>query len=277
MTDDRHLTTLRRLAWACVLLMLVVTSASAWLRLAQPRSACFDWPACRSADRPPAAAVAPTVLGDPRTLAVVRGTHRVAATGVLVVVIVMATLALARPPRRAIAGRYALALLALALALSALGIFTPGSRAAGVLLGNLLGGLLMLALSWRLLLHLGGRPGSGRVLARWASVGAGLWAVQAALGALSGSGHSDAAPAAHMALALLAGSCALGVGWAARRQGRRREGAGLLALTGLQFLLGAGAAGSAAAPAVVLLHNIAAALGLALLFGLARGAEASSA
>jgi len=161
--------------------------------------------------------------------------------------------------------------------LSALGIVTPGSRAAGVLLGNLLGGLLMLALSWRLLLHLGGWPGSSRALARWARVGAGLWAVQAALGALSGSGHSDAAPVAHMALALLAGSCALGVGWAARRQGRRREGAGLLALTGLQFLLGAGAAGSAAAPAVVLLHNIGAALGLALLFGLARGAEASSA
>jgi len=277
MTTDPRLHTLRRLAWACVLLMLVVTSASAWLRLAQPRPACLDWPGCRSADRPAATAVAPTVLGAPRTLALVRGSHRVAATLVLVIVIAVAALSLARPPRRPAAGRIALALLGLALALSALGIVTPGSRAAGVLLGNLLGGLLMLALSWRLLLHLGGWPGSSRALARWARVGAGLWAVQAALGALSGSGHSDAAPVAHMALALLAGSCALGVGWAARRQGRRREGAGLLALTGLQFLLGAGAAGSAAAPAVVLLHNIGAALGLALLFGLARGAEASSA
>ena len=273
MTTDPRLHTLRRLAWACVLLMLVVTSASAWLRLAQPRPACLDWPGCRSADRPPATAVAPAVLGAPRTLALVRGSHRVAATLILVVVIAVAALSLARPPRRKAAGRIALALLGLALALSALGIVTPGSRAAGVLLGNLLGGLLMLALSWRLLLHLGGRPGSGRLLARWASVGAGLWAVQAALGALSGSGHSDAAPVAHMALALLAGSCALGVGWAARRQGRRSEGAGLMVLTGLQFALAAGAAGSAAAPAPVLLHNVGAALGLALLLGLARRAD----
>jgi len=169
-----------------------------------------------------------------------------------------------------VAGRLALALLGLALALSALGIFTPGSRAIGVLLGNLLGGLLMLALSWRLALHLRGAPGSSPVLARWALVGAGLWGAQAALGALSGSGHSDAAPVAHLSLALLAGSCAFGVGWAARLQGRCREGAALWLLTGLQFALGASAVGSAAAPALVLLHNIGAALGLALLLGMAR-------
>ncbi|MDP1648959.1 MAG: COX15/CtaA family protein [Rubrivivax sp.] len=273
MNVDRRISTLRRLAWALVLLMLVVTSASAWLRLAQPRPACFDWPACRSADRPTAATVAPAVLGAPHTLALVRGTHRVTATLVLVIVIVVAALALARPPRRLAAGRIALALLALALALSALGVITPGSRAVGVLLGNLLGGLLMLALSWRLVMHLGGWPGSSRVLARWALVGAGLWAAQAALGALSGAGHWDVAPVAHLALALLTGSYALGVGWAARHGGRRGEGAGLLAVTGLQFLLGTSAAGSAAAPSLVLLHNIGAALGMSLLLGLARMAE----
>jgi len=272
MTADRRLITLRRLAWAGVLLMLAVTSASAWLRLAQPRPGCFDWPACRSADRPTAAAVAPAVLGAPTTLAVVRGTHRGAATLMLVVVLAVAALALARPPRRWAVGRLALVLLGLALALSALGIITPGSRAAGVLLGNLLGGLLMLALSWRLASHLSGWPGSGPALARWALLGAGLWAAQAVLGALSGGGLSELAPVAHVALALLAGSCAAGVGWAARQQGRRGEGAGLLALTGFQFVLGASAVGNAAAPALVLLHNIGAALGLALMLGLARGA-----
>jgi cytochrome c oxidase assembly protein subunit 15 len=272
MTTDPRLHTLRRLAWACVLLMLVVTSASAWLRLAQPRPACLDWPGCRSADRPAATAVAPAVLGAPRTLALVRGSHRVAATLVLVVVIAVAALSLARPPRRPAAGRIALALLGLALALSALGIVTPGSRAAGVLLGNLLGGLLMLGLSWRMATQLAGWPGSSSTLARWALFGAGLWAAQAALGALSGSGQMDVAPVAHMALALLAGSAALGVGWAARVQGRRVEGAGLLVTTGLQFVLAAAAAGSAAAPALVLLHNIGAALGLALLLGLGRSA-----
>ena len=273
MTADRRLIPLRRLAWACVLLMFAVTSASAWLRLAQPRPDCLDWPACRSADRPTAAAVAPAVLGAPATLAVVRGTHRAAATAMLGLVLVMAALALARPPRLWVAGRLALVLLGLALALSALGIFTPGSRAPGVLLGNLLGGLLMLALSWRLAGRLSGWPGSGPVLARWALLGASLWAAQAALGALSGSGQMDAAPVAHMALALLAGSCALGVGWVARMHGRRVEGAALIAVTGLQFALAAAAAGSAAAPALVLLHNIGAAVGLALLLGLNRHAS----
>ena len=267
MTGDRRLSTLRRLAWACVLLMLVVTSASAWLRLAQPRPGCFDWPACRSPDRPAAAAVSPALLGAPHTLAMVRGTHRVTATLVLVVVIALAVLALARPPRRWAAGRLALSLLALALALSVLGIVTPGSRAIGVLLGNLLGGLLMLALSWRLATQLAGWPGSSPTLARWALLGAGLWAPQAALGALSGSGQMAAAPVAHLVLALLAGSCAVGVGWAARQQGRHLEGTGLLVLTGLQFVLAAAAVGSAAAPALVLLHNVGAALGLAMLLG----------
>jgi cytochrome c oxidase assembly protein subunit 15 len=273
MTVDPRLLTLRRLAWACLLLMLVVTSASAWLRLAQPRPACFDWPACREADRPLARAVAPAVLGAPQTLALVRGSHRVAATLVLVIVIVVAALALARPPRRLAAGRLALALLGLALALSALGIITPGSRAVGVLLGNLLGGLAMLALSWRLATQLAGWPASSPTLARWALLGAALWLAQATLGALAGSGRLSAAPVAHMVLALLAGSAALGVGWVTRAQGRRIEATALLSLTGLQFMLAAAAAGSAAAPAWVLLHNIGAAIGLALLVGLARTAD----
>lgn len=272
-TADSRLTLLRRLAWACVLLMLVVTTASAWLRLAQPRPACFDWPACRSADRPVAAAMVPPMLGAPATLALVRGTHRATATLVLLVVIAVAALALAKPPRRWAAGRLALALLVLALALSLLGIVTPGSRAAGVLLGNLLGGLLMLGLSWRLATQLAGWPEASPALRRWARLGAALWMAQAAFGALSGSGHWSAAPVAHMVLALVAGSCSFGVGLAARQQGRRGEGTGLLSMTGLQFVLAAAAAGSAAAPAWVLLHNIGAALGLALMLGLGRRAE----
>lgn len=270
MTDDFHHLMLRRLAWACLVLMLAVTSASAWLRLAQPRPACIDWPGCRAADRPAATAVAPTLLGAPRVLSVVRGTHRVAATAVLLLVLAMGALTWPRSRRQPAAGRLLLALLVLALGLSALGIVTPGSRAVGVLLGNLIGGLLMLALSWRLVLQVHGGPGGGASLARWALPGAALWAAQAALGAVSGSGPSDVAPVAHLSLALLAAACALGVGWGARMQGRRAEGSALLWVTGLQFALGATAAGSAAAPAWVLAHNIGAALGVALLLGLAR-------
>lgn len=270
MTEDRHLLTLRRLAWTCLVLMLAVTSASAWLRLAQPRPPCIDWPSCRDADRPAAAAVAPALLGAPRVLAVVRGTHRVAATSVLLLVLAMGALTWPRSRRRPAEGRLVLALLLLALGLSVLGIVTPGSRAVGVLLGNLIGGVLMLALSWRLVLRLRGGPGLRSSLARWALLGAALWATQAALGAVSGSGPSAPVPVAHLSLALLAGTCALGVGWLARMQGRRAEGTALLWATGLQFALGATAAGAAAAPAWVLGHNIGAVLGVALLLGLAR-------
>lgn len=203
-------------------------------------------------------------------LALVRATHRGAATAVLLLVLTLAVLSLARTPRRPAAGRLALALLVLALGLSVLGIVTPGSRAAGVLLGNLLGGLLMLALSWRLVVQLHDGPGSSPALSRWALLGAALWAVQAALGALSGSGQFHVAPVAHLTLALLAVPCALGVGWVIRSQAGRGEGVALLWLAGLQFVLGASAGSAAAAPAWVLLHNMAAALGLALLLSLAR-------
>lgn len=284
MTHDRRLHTLRRLALACVLLMLAVTTASAWLRLAQPRPACADWPACRMGERmgerigerPAAAAVAPQLLGAAQMMAVVRGTHRVVASAVLVVVLAIAVLALARPPRRALAGGLALVLLGLALGLAVLGIVTPGSRSAAVLLGNLCGGLLMLALSWRLLLELRGAPRAGRGLARAALCGAVLWVVQAALGALSGAGQMAAAPLAHVSVALVVLSLAVGVAWVAHREGLRAEGMALLCIAVLQFLLGASAAGLAAMPAVVLLHNVGAACGLALLAGLARPALASA-
>ena len=162
----------------------------------------------------------------------------------------------------------------LALALSVLGIVTPGSRAAGVLLGNLLGGLLMLGLSWRLATQLAGWPAAGPALARWALLGAGLWMAQAALGALSGSGSLEL-PRRWRTWRWRCWPAAVrwASAWAAHRQGRRVEGAGLLSLTGLQFALAAAAVGSAAAPAWVLLHNIGAALGLALMLGLARRAE----
>ena len=132
---------LSRLAAGCVLLMLVVTTASAWLRLAQPRPGCDEWPHCRlAAEAGPVAAPA-----DPAAttglLAATRGTHRVAASAVLVLVLALLALA-TRPPRDPAAIAHGLALLALALALAALGIAAPRSQAAAVLLGNLGGGLL---------------------------------------------------------------------------------------------------------------------------------------
>jgi heme A synthase len=270
---DRRRRLMRRLTWACVVLMVVVTGASAWLRLAQPRPACVDWPSCRDADRPALRVASPAVMGDPGTLALVRGTHRVAASAVLLAVLGLTGLALAWPPRQRAEGAIAAALLMLALALSALGIVTPGSRAAGVLLGNLLGGLAMLGLAWSLTRRLQDSPAQDASLAGAAFSGALLWAVQAALGALAGARQAELAPLGHLALALLAAPWAFGVGWWARRRGRPLEGATLMAVAVAQVVLGRAAAAWAAAPAAVLAHNLLAGVGLALLLGLALGSR----
>ena len=268
MLPPNRLRAARAIALACVLLMLLVVIASAWLRLAQPRPACGDWPGCRSAAQPVLASAAPALLGDTRVLALVRAIHRVAASTVLLLVIALVAVALAQRPRAPTLGRRALVMLALTLALAVLGVVTAGARSAAVLLGNLLGGFVLLAVAWAALRGLHDRPAPAATLARWATAGALCWLLQAALGALAGARMVDAAPFVHLGLALLAGPWALVVGWEARRQGQVFEGRALMALALLQFVLGASAAVNAAAPALVLLHNTAAALGVALLVGL---------
>jgi heme a synthase len=258
---------LRRLALACWLLMLAVVLASAWLRLAQPRPTCGDWPACRSAGQTSSAPAAAPVLGRPGTLDGVRAVHRVAASAFLPAAALLAWLALARPPRQPALGRRALAMLLLALALAGLGIVTPGSDSAGVLLGNLLGGQWLLALAWSVLrgLHSGRLPTSRT--AGWALGAAVLWALQAALGALSGAGHGWVTSIAHLLLTMPALAWAGAVAVAAWRQGCG-DARVLLALLALQPMLGVASFLLAAPTALVLLHNLTAALGLSVLYGL---------
>lgn len=252
-----------------MLLMLVVTTASAWLRLAQPRPPCVDWPGCRSlpglqAKRTAAPAPAPEMgMG----MGMARVAHRSAASLVLLVVAALGVLALARRPRDRSTGALALVMLALALSLALLGIVTPGSRHAGVRLGNLLGGLLLLALSWRLLRGLQGAPPVSGRLAGAALAGMLAWLSQAALGATAGA-DSGVAAGTHLGLALLAVPLAIGVGVAAVREGRLAEGRALMILAPLQAFLGMACVVAAAAPAAVLLHNLLAACGSSLLCGL---------
>ncbi len=261
MNPDARQSHLRRLAWACLLLMLVVTTASAWLRLMQPRPVCDDWPACRGAE-----SVGTMRAAEP--VAAVRWLHRGAASSVLLLVIGVAVVALRHTPRQLEAGVIALLLLALALALSVLGIITPGSRSSAVLLGNLVGGFVMLALSGCLLRRLYPCAPPSRALAGWAMAGALLWAAQVSLGALSGVGRSEVLPLLHVAVGLIGTALGAAVAWAAFGQRRRLEGGALLVIAALQPVLGVGAAALAAAPMLVLVHNLSAALGLALLFGL---------
>lgn len=265
---DRWLLWLRRLSLACVVLMLIVVVSSAWLRLAQLRPVCDGWPGCRSAAAAELRSAAAPWMGSDGVMAVVRGTHRSAASAMLPATVALALLALSRRPRLPTTGQRALAMLGLALALAALGVVTPGSRSPGVMLGNHLGGLLLLAITWTCWRGLAGGVAATPQVAGWARRLALLWLLQAALGGWSGAGFGGPAALLHLALAAPAvlGAFALGM------IGQRQRCSGALALTlaaAAQPLLGVAAMLSAAPPALVLLHNAVAALGLALLWGLA--------
>lgn len=260
---------LHRLALCCLALMLIVVASSAWLRLAQPRPACVDWPDCRAASVLPAA---PVSAGSPALERAARGVHRLAASLLLPAAGTLAWLGWRASPLLRVPVTL---LLALALALAGLGVVTPGSRALAVLLGNQLGGWLMLALAWRLVRRSAMRAvpaaapaGVSTWLRRMLALTLMLWLLQAALGALSGAGLHPALALWHLFVASLVLALAALCGLWMRHGPRALEGRALLLLLVLQALLGVLAVTGHADAAWVWLHAMFGALGLAALFAL---------
>lgn len=254
---------LRAAAGLMVCLMLAVIAASAWLRLARPHEPCGLWPLCRidharvmTVDDTREAPLAPAV----------RALHRAAASLALPVIVFVLVTALARKPRDGRSARAATVLLTLALGLAVLGVLAGGSRAAPVVLGNLFGGFGMLAAAWCLLPWATSPPREDlRHAARLALC---AWLLQIALGALSGLLAPGYVGVAHLAWALLAASMTARVARRARRTGLRGTGIALLALVGVQWILGGLSAVLGAPPTLVVIHSLSAAAGLALLAGL---------
>ena len=159
------------------MLVFVVIVTSAYLRLAQAGLGCADWPACYGASQ----------LGQvgqtPLLIAIMRVAHRIAASAVAFAVIVIAVVsfgALRHERRRS--GLAAL-LVALTVFLAVLGVITPGAQFPAVVLGNLLGGMVLLAvMAWLLLDASSTRPASG-VVSPVLAAGAVILALQIALGA----------------------------------------------------------------------------------------------
>jgi hypothetical protein len=240
---------LRRTAWLCVALMAVVVVASALLRHLGADGALHTvW------------------AGE---LALARLVHRIAATLVLLGAVAMVLLA--RRARQRAGLRLASALLGVALLLSAVGIAAGASRAAPVVLVNLLGGFAMLALCARLAMPLQAQRSD-----RTATIALALLALQAAGGALASATASPecvglsgcAWPALlHRVVGVLLafGLMVFGIHAAWRLQ--RWEGSALALLALLLLLVGALAAGigSMALPVLVIVHNALAAAALALL------------
>lgn len=264
---ERRRRVLRRMARACLVLVVLVVVLSAFMRHRMAGVGCADWPACYGqAQEAGREGSAPAFDED---IALARLAHRAVASLVLVLVVAMLLGSLA--PRPALRREAALAgcLLVLALGLAVLGVASSGSRSHAVTAGNLLGGFAMLALCARLLAVAGAAPGTRRDPVPFRGVAAvcGLLLLQACLGVLASASLAlPEAPIhlAHRVGAIAASGAVLALGLLAWRRGRRRSALALagvlLAVLALGLVIGAG---TVAMP-VILLHNLGAAGLLAL-------------
>lgn len=171
---------LRYLIWAAAALAIVITTTSAYIRLAQAGLGCSDWPACYAPYSGQAAEVAPE-----SPIMAARALHRLAASAVGILLIAIVFVGWGK--LAALRARWsAVALLVLAGFLAWLGRYTPSSLPA-VTLGNLLGGLAIVALlaSMAFAARGGGRLGAAPRLAIVAALAAAI--LQVALGGMLGA------------------------------------------------------------------------------------------
>jgi cytochrome c oxidase assembly protein subunit 15 len=280
---------IRWLAAAGVLVVLLVTTTSALLRVSTAGLGCEDWPACYGRE-----ATGPGDRAQPPRL--VRFLHRVGASAAGAVVLGIGLLAVTQPRRHRRELSFFAVLAVLTLGLATLGRATPGALVPAVAMGNVLGGMLMASLlAW---LALGERSGNAHApawLPRLCGLALVLAFVAVGLGVMTSASYSGLAcpglplcttqggiaewsaadlhpwrtaagsPSIHMAhrgAALLAGAVTLVLAWNLGRlggAGRRLRNLLLVALA-LQFLLGAGLVTLGLPLPVAVLHNLGAAL-----------------
>lgn len=174
------------LAWIGAALMLAIIGLSAYLRLRQAGLGCSPWPACYGQILGPGPVGA---MADVATAAA-RQAHRLTASAMLLLALVLCALTLGPRPRLRREGRLALGVLALTLGLAALGVVSRGSTLPAVVLGNLLGGFLTLALCARLAAAAGDAAPPSPALRRWARLALLLVLLQASLGGLVSASFS---------------------------------------------------------------------------------------
>jgi heme a synthase len=258
----------RRLAWACALLALAIASLSAFIRLSRTGLGCEPWPACLEQR---AAAATPQALDalDPPAVTSARIAHRVIASVALLVVVALLMETLARQPPLRDEGRVVLALLAVSLALAVLGRMAGPARTPAVVLGNLLGGFALVALSWRLAVY-AGRPAANGPPRTWTLAALLLLLAQAGLGGFVSATHqagqctAGGACLVHAVGALATAAVLLPLVRSAWKGGARVPAAAITLLFGAQatqgLLMGRAAPDSLAG---VLVHNLGAVLLLA--------------
>jgi heme a synthase len=172
---------MRALTLILAIALLVITTTSAYIRFTQAGLGCADWPDCYGAH---AASLTPA-LDESDPLFLPRAMHRVAASAAGILVLVIAVMGWEQW------GRYrsqwiAVTLVLLALGLAWLGLATP-SPLPIVTLGNLLGGMGMLALSMRLFIGRQDDMSSEPTVQLWVRTAIVIGVVQIALGAMIGA------------------------------------------------------------------------------------------
>ncbi|MDF2465885.1 MAG: cytochrome oxidase assembly protein [Ramlibacter sp.] len=181
--DIGRMASLRKVALACAVLVLAITSLSAFLRLSASGLGCEPWPQCYGQslrDRQQGAVTPPTGV-----VTAARISHRIAAVAALLLIIVMVMNTWSKTPVLRREGTMVLGLLFLALFLAILGRWTANAKVPAVVLGNLVGGFAMFALSCRLVESLTPGPVTGRApVSRWAWAAVALLVVQVALGGM---------------------------------------------------------------------------------------------
>ena len=294
-TLGRRMTLLRTMAIAGAVLVLAITSLSAFIRLSRAGLGCEPWPQCQAQLLREAKQGAAPVPGG--AVAAARVAHRVTAVGALLLVIAMLMVAYASAPPLPRQGRLVLALLGLAVFLAVLGRMTADSRLPAVVLANLAAGLAMFAVSWRLVAATTPAADAKPLPAWWVRTALALLAAQILLGGLVSAAHAGAScprlagcdlaaaswqafnpwheadpgagPGAgalvHMGHRLLGFVTAIvlaTVGFAGWRRGHR-AGAAVLALVLLELGAGLALVATATPLALALVHNALAALLLA--------------
>ncbi|MCX7173315.1 MAG: COX15/CtaA family protein [Proteobacteria bacterium] len=147
---ERRRRLLQRMAMVCAILVLAITSLSAYIRLGNAGLGCADWPQCYGERLRQTQQGIDTKASESGATVAARLMHRIVAVATLLLIIVMAMACFAGKPVLWREGGMTLTLLALALFLAVLGRWSGGARVPAVNIGNLLGGFAMLALCWRL-------------------------------------------------------------------------------------------------------------------------------
>lgn len=184
------------LAKTSLLLVLVLVTLSAYLRLDHSGIGCEPWPACYgnigvAAENPTAASAYERLLEEAsQPLSWARPLHRLIASVLGLAILGLCLLSLNRKRDRL----YSLGLLALTVFLAWLGIYSEGLNSPAVVMGNLAGGFAMLGLLGWMVLRKPHKSGSRNTsLAKWTSAALIALCLQILLGGLTSANFAASA------------------------------------------------------------------------------------